>query len=102
MIRHLVDKETAIMDMVNDFAVRGNSLVESYEKGLQEHIDSHEAHLDRRHQNLVKTFEKAQIDRAKTSKSVGKRHVEGMKAQWEAHQKALTGKMATAMAACTE
>lgn len=102
MIRHLIDKETAIMDMVNDFAIRGNSLVESYEKGLQEHIDSHEANLDRRHQNLVKMFEKAQANRAKTSKSVGKRHVEGMKEQWEAHQKALSEKMAAAMTACTD
>lgn len=90
------------MDMVNDYATRGENLVENYEKGLKEHIDSHKAILDRRHQNLVKMFEKAQTDRAKTSKSVGKRHVEGMKAQWEAHQKALSEKMAAAMAACTE
>lgn len=102
MVQHLVDKETAIKDIVNDYAIRGNSLVESYEKGLQDHIELREAHFNRRHQNLVKMFEKAQIDRAKISKSVVQGRVERMKAQWETNQKALMGKMAAALAACTE
>ena len=102
MIRHLVDKETAIMDMANDYKIQGTSLVESYEKGLQDHIDSYKANNERRHQNLVKVFEKAQTDRATTSKSVIRRHVQGMNAQWETHQKALMGRMAAALAACRE
>ena len=88
--------------MVNDYAIRGNSLVESYKKGLQDHIDLREAHHNRRHQSLVKMFEKAQRDRATTSKSVVQGSVERMKAQWETNQQALMGKMAAALAACTE
>lgn len=102
MIRHLVDKETAVGDIVTDFASRGNSLVESYEKGLQDEFDSHRANNDRRHANMVKTFEKAQAGRAATSKAVVKSHVQDMKAQWEIRQQALMGKMAAAMAACAE
>ena len=102
MIQHLVDKETAIKDMVNDYAIRGNSLVESYKKGLQDHIDAREANYNQRHQNLVKMFEKAQLDRARTSKKVVQGRVERMQAQWEMHNKALMGKMAAALAACPE
>ena len=88
--------------MVNDYAIRGNSLVESYKKGLQDHIDLREAHYNQRHQNLVKMFEKAQRDRATTSKSVVQGSAERMKVQWEMNQQALMGKMAAALAACTD
>ena len=50
----------------------------------------------------MKMFEKAQIDRATTSKSVVQGRVERMEAQWETNQKALMGTIAAALAACTE
>lgn len=88
--------------MVVDFERRGNSLVEGYEKGLQDYIDSHRANNSRRHQDLVKIVEKAQAARATISKAVVKRHVRDMKAQWETQQEALMEKMSAALAACTE
>ncbi len=88
--------------MVTDFASHGNRLIEGYEQGLQEHIDSCRANNDRRHQNLKKMFEKAQADRATTSKAVVKRRVQDVKAQWETQQEALMAKMAAALAACAE
>ena len=102
LIRHLIDKETAIEDMVRDFASHGNGLVNRYEKALRERIDSHEAYNDRKRQNLAKIFEKAKADVATTSKSVSKRHVQNMQAQWKAHQEALMGKVTAALEACAE
>ncbi len=88
--------------MVTDFTSHGHRLVESYEKALQEQIDSDKANNDQRQQKLVKMFEKAQADRAMTSKAVGKRHVQEMRAQWETQQEALMKEMASALEACTE
>lgn len=102
MIRHLIDKETAIKDMVTDFASNGNRLIENYKKGRQEYIDSLRANSETRHQNLVKMFEKAQADRARTSKAVVKWQVGDMKAQWQTRQEALMGSVAAALAACAE
>lgn len=92
MIRHLVDKETAIKDMVTDFSNQGNRLVEGYEKALEEQIDSYRAHNDRRQLELVEVFEKAEADRATTSKAVTKRSVRSLQAQRETQQKALMSK----------
>ena len=86
--------------MVTDFANRGNNFVDGYEHGLQDYIDYCRANIDRRHQDLVKIFEKAQEDRAMTSRAVAKRRVQDMKTQWETQQEALKGKMAAALAAC--
>lgn len=88
--------------MVTDFARHGNRLVESYEKGLQDYVDSHKANNDRTRQTLVKVFQKAQADRGMTSKAVVKRNVQNMKARWETQQAVLREKMATALAACAQ
>ena len=102
MVRHLIDKETAIKDMVSDYSSSGNRLIEGYEKGRQDHIDSRRANSDRRHQKLVEVFEEAQADRERISNRVVPWHIRGMKAQWEAQQEVLKGSMAAALAACTE
>ena len=98
----MIDKETAINDIVTDFANHGNNLIEGYEKGLQEHIDARKADHDLMRQNLEKYFRKAQADRERTSKAVATRSVRKMKAQWEEQQKALKMGMAAALAACAE
>lgn len=102
MIRHLIDKETAIKDMVTDFASHGNRLIDAYEKGLEEYLDSLKANNDRTCHNLMKVFENAQRDRAVTSKAVLKQQVQNMKAQRERQQEAVMGRMAAALAACAE
>lgn len=88
--------------MVTDFAKHGNSLIDNYEKALQEHIDSLKANNEQRRQNLIKTFEKAQADVATTSKAVVKRHVHNMQAQWKTQQEALMSKVAAALETCAE
>ena len=98
----MIDKETAINDLVTDFANHGRNLIEGYEKGLQEHIDARKADHDLMHQHLVKIFTKAQADRERTSKAVAIRSVRKIKARWEEQQKALKAKMAAALAACAE
>lgn len=88
--------------MVTDFKTRGNSLIEAYQKGLEDHFDSHRADNDRRHQTLVDILEKAQADRATTSKAVVKHHTQNLKARWDLKQQTLMGNMAAALAACAE
>ena len=102
MIRHLVDKETAIKDMVTDFAKHGNSLVDSYEKAIQERLSAHKAYNDRKCQDLIKIFERAQADAARTSKEFTKHNVQNMHAQWKSHQEALTRQMNAALEACAD
>ena len=88
--------------MVSDFASQGNSLIECYEKGLQDHLVSLRANKDRKHQNLEKVFEKAQADRAKTSRAMVESNVPDLKARWEAQQETLRRTMDAALAACGE
>ena len=102
MVRHLVDRETAIKDMVTDFANHGNRLVDSYEKAIQERLGSHEAHNDRKRQDLTKIYEKAQAAVTTTSKAVTKPDVQKMHAQWKSHQVGLMSKMNAALEACAD
>ena len=88
--------------MVTDFANHGNGLVGSYEKAIQERLGSHEAYSDRRRQDLIKVFLKAQGDVATTSKAFTKPQVQNMQAQWKTHQEALMRKVTAALEACAE
>ena len=98
----MIDKETAIDDIVTDYANQGKNLIEGYERGLQEHIDARQADHDLMHQNLVKLFTQAQADRARTFTAVAKRSVRVIKVQWEEQQKALKREMAAALAVCAQ
>lgn len=88
--------------MVTDFTRRGKRLIENYEKGLQNYVDTQRANNDRRYQELAKVFEKAQADRATTSKARVKWDIRNMKAQWERRQEVLMGNIDAVLAACTE
>lgn len=88
--------------MVTDFAKHGNSLVDSYEKAIEERLGSHEAYNDRKRQNLTKILEKAQADVARTSKAVNRPDVRNMHAQWRSHQEALMRQMNAALEACAD
>ena len=88
--------------MVTDFANHGNGLVGSYEKAIQERLGSHEAYNDRRRQDLIKIFLKAQGDVATTAEAVTKPQVQNMQAQWKTHQEALMRKVTAALEACAE
>ena len=88
--------------MVSDFAKHGNRLVDSYEKAIQERLSSHEAKNERKRQDLIKIFEKAQADVATTSKAVTKADVQNMHGQWKSHQEGLMSKMKAALEACTD
>ena len=102
MVRNLVDKEIAVLDMVTDFKTHGSALVNGYEKALQEQMTSERANYDQERQRLANIFQKAQADRAMTSKAMGKGHVRYMQAQWETQQEALKDKIAAAMEAFAE
>ena len=102
MIRHLVDKETAINDMVTDFANHGNSLVDSYEEAIQEQLGSHKAYNDRKQQELITILEKARADVVTTSKAVTKSQVQNTHAQWKSHQETLMRKVNAALEACVD
>ena len=88
--------------MVTDYTNHGTRLVESYEKSLQEQLEFYRANNDRRNENLLKVFEKAQVDRAMTSKAVTHERVRDMKVQWQRQQEALGRSMAAAIEACVE
>ena len=99
----MIDKETAVKDLVTDFEKHGKNLVESYGKGLQDELDSLEAKIDRKRQDLEKIYEEADADRARISKDFFEQPpVKEMKAQWEKQQEALMGSVAGALAACSE
>ena len=88
--------------MVTDFANRGNSLVDSYEKAIGEQLGSHKAYNDRKRQDLIKIFEKAQGDVARTSKAVTQPDVRELHAQWKSHQEGLMRQVNAALEACAD
>ena len=88
--------------MVTDYKIRGNALVNGYEKALEGQMKSNRAKDDRERQRLAKVFEEAQADRAMTSKAVGKGQVRLMQVQWETKQEALKKSIAAAIEAFAE
>ena len=88
--------------MVTDFANGGNRLVDSYEKAIEERLGSHKAYNERKRQDLIKIFEQAQADVARTCKAVTKPDVRKLHAQWKSHQEGLMRQVKAALEACAD
>ena len=86
--------------MVTDFTNQGTRLVESFERGLEEQIEARRADNDHKCQELLRVIGKAQADQARTLKSVIKRPVKDLQAEWRRRQESLMNKVAAGLEAC--
>lgn len=102
LVGHLIDRETAITDMVADFGRGGSKLVDGYEKERQNDMESRTAILEHLRHDLAGIYEKAQTDSTKTSKAAARIRANDIKAQWDVQQQALDAALGAALAACAE
>ncbi|KAL9619581.1 MAG: hypothetical protein Q9204_008288 [Flavoplaca sp. TL-2023a] len=100
LVGHLIDKETACNDIVNDYQRRGTRFVENLRTDLEREISQYEAiAADRRAQNLA-NLRKMQ---AQVTKNLQRSPVaEKLAQQFEENQRSWKAKWEAAMRACEE
>ena len=101
-MKHLVDEETVIKDILRDYTKGGNNLINGYKKGRQEILESNNANLDQLRHQLRTAFGKAQAGLAKTSKEMRRRRTSDLERQWAIEQQRLLGTVKTAVTGCAE
>ncbi|KAK4690986.1 hypothetical protein P7C71_g5922, partial [Lecanoromycetidae sp. Uapishka_2] len=101
-VRHLIDEEIALKDMVKDYATGGNNLISGYEKERQKCVDTEKAKVDHLRQDLISKFEKARVDQGKIRKAMKKRSLNDIEAEWNVQQEKLMAAARVALADCIE
>lgn len=101
-MKHLVDEETVIKDILKDYTTGGSHLINEYKKSRQEILESNNANLDQLRHQLKTAFGKAQAGLAKTSKEMRKKRTSDLERQWAIEQQGLLGTVKAAVAGCAE
>lgn len=97
---NLIDKETAIDDLVSDYKRVGTSIIDQFEKARQQELDdslNRSIHLKRK---LATLYKDEMTELEASMKAVKKRPVADIEKQWDVRQQALWAKMDAALAAC--
>lgn len=85
LVRHLIDKETAVQDLVSDYVATADRLVHTYKEERQQQLEADKAHL-----NGDRTFLEGECTKAQEKV---KRLVKGLKrshTEWtQAYQQSL-------------
>jgi len=105
LVRHLVEKETATKDIVDDYGRRGNLLLQGYDDGRRQGLESDRAGLELSRRKLAIMYTQTQANLRKTSKEMSKRstRVLGARvAQWHHQQQGLESAIDRAIAACVD
>lgn len=104
-MRHLIGKETAAKDIVDDYKKGGNLLLRGYDKGRRQDLETEIADLELSKRRLATMYTQAQDNVRKTSKDMSKRSTRGLGAhvaQWHHQQQGVQLAIDRATAACVE
>ena len=102
LVRHLVDKETAIRDMVQDYVFGGNNLIDAYERERQGALESKRAQLDHTRRQLSVTFEKIQGEITETANEFGRARKDDFERQWIVEQQKILDTTKLALSRCAK
>lgn len=103
-MRHLVDKETAAKDMIKDYEIGGDNLLQAYEKERRKKLETRAASLQHEKKRLTTMYTQAQGNVHKLSKDLKKRSARALGdrlVQREQQQHDLDSAIENAIAACT-
>lgn len=102
-MRHLVSKETAAEDIVDDFRKGGNLLLEAYEKGHRQLVENRKANLELSRRKLAAMYTQTQANVLKVAKDMStnsRRGLEASLAQRHHQQNGIGLAIEKAIAAC--
>ena len=101
IVRHLVDNETAVNDMIKDFEKGGKRLIDLYKKERQKDIDSKRMEIEQSRRQIADMFTSAQLELEKLSEAVARRPSVGdLQKEYQAKQQSLRSCVDEARAAC--
>lgn len=103
-MRHLVDKETAMKDITQDYEIGGNSLLQAYEKERRQDLETRAAGLQHEKKRLAAMYTQAQASVHKLSKDLKKRSARALGdrlVQRPQQQHDIDSAIENAIAACT-
>lgn len=103
-MRHLVDKETAAKDIVKDYEIGGNNLLQAYEKEHRQDLEIRAAGLQHEKKRLATMYTHVQASLHKLSKDLKKRSARALGdrvMQRQQQQQELDSAIENAIAACT-
>ena len=101
-MRNLVDKETAIKDMINDYAVSGIALIKTLGEEQQKQAESDYMRADQVRHKVARVLQKAHVDLKTISRDTGRTMVKDLEASWETQRVSMMTAREAALAACVE
>ncbi len=102
LVRHLVDKETAMRDMVKDYSFGGNNLIDAYERERQTAVESNKAQLDRVRRQLSVSLEKIQGEIMETANEFERTRKNDFERQWIVEQQKMMEIAKQALSHCAK
>ena len=102
LVRHLVDKETAIRDVVQDYSFGGNNLIDAYERERQGTLESNKSQLDHTRRQLSVTLEKTQAEIAENANEFGRARKDDFERQWILEKQEMMENAKLALSRCAK
>ena len=101
-MRHLIDQETAIADIIEEYRRGGTRLIEELEKTHQEEYRQCQAGMQALSSELINTYTETERKLVKRLAAVKKSPVAKLEEKWRAEQEVINGKLEAALLACRE
>lgn len=101
-MRHLIDQETAVEDIIEDYRRGGTRLIEDMETTHQKEYQQFQAEVKNVGSDLVKLYEETEKKLVKNLAVVNKSPVAKLEKQWRAEQEEIKSKLDAALLACRE
>lgn len=102
LVRHLVDKETAIRDTVKDYLFGGNNLIDAYERERRGALESKKAQLDRVRRQLSVTLKQTQGEITETANEFGRARKDDFERQWTVERQKMMDTAKLALSRCAK
>lgn len=102
LVRHLIDQETAVGDIIENYRRGGTRLIEDMERTHQKEYQQFEAEMKDARSDLVKMYTETEKKLAQSVEAVKKSPVAKMEKQWRAEQDDIQSKLDAAFLACRE
>ena len=98
----MIDKETAIDDLVKGYEQGGIRLIEELDKAQQEERKRYDVHVGEVCKKLVKSCGEAEAELGRELKETKKNRIGDIHKKWKAEQQDIRSQLEAALADCSE
>ena len=102
LVRHLIDQETAVGDIIENYRRGGTRLIEDMERTHQKEYQQFEAEMKDARSDMVRMYTESEKKLAQSLEAVTRSPVAMMEKQWRAKQDDIQSKLDAAFRACRE